>query len=106
MPEQYREKRGGAFTLSKADEAGYFLRARCGLCTIRRVYRPIDLVQLVGDVGILDIERSIRCEKCQQKDYMQIEFWYPTGRERDGLKVRRVAGIRMIRKVIWRDEEG
>jgi len=106
VPEQYRGKRVDAFTLSRADEAGYFVRARCGLCSIKRVYRPIDLVQLVGDVGMLDLERSIRCEKCQRKDYMQIEFWYPTGRERDGLKVRRVAGIRIIRKVIWRDEEG
>ena len=33
------------------------------------VYRPIALVQPVGEVGILELERSIRCEKCKQKDY-------------------------------------
>lgn len=106
VPEQHRDRRRDAFTLSRADETGYFLRARCELCSVRRVYHPRDLVQLVGDVSLFDIQRSIRCEKCGRKDHMQVEFWYPTGQERVGLRIRRLVEIRTIRKVIWRDEDG
>lgn len=106
MPEQYRDKRGSGFTLSRADQAGYFLRAQCSLCRVKRVYRPIDLVKLVGDIGMLEIERRIRCEKCREKRFMDVSFWYPTGAERAGLKIRRLVGIRTVRKAIWRDEEG
>lgn len=106
MPEQYRDKRGSGFTLSLADQAGYFLRAQCGLCCVKRVYRPIDLVELVGDIAMLEIEHRIRCEKCREKRFMHVSFWCPTGAERAGLKVRRLVGIRTIRKAIWRDEDG
>ena len=91
-------------TLSRAYEAGYYVRARCGLCNTKRVYDPSDLQQLAGDVDILELERRIRCDKCRKKEFMRVEFWYPTGQEKEGLRLRRLAGIKMVRRVIWRDD--
>ena len=50
------------------------------------------------------LRRQMRCEKCGKREFMNGEFWSPTGREWEGLIVRRLVGTRMIRKVIWRDE--
>ena len=46
----------------------------------------------------------MRCERCGKREYMDVEFWSPTGQEWEELIVRRLVGTRMIRKVIWRDE--
>lgn len=104
MPEQYREKRGSAFTLSRAHDTGYYVRARCALCSLKRIYAPLDLVQLVGDIALPQLERKIRCDKCGKREFMEVNFWSPAARELEGLIIRRVAGVRTVRKVIWRDE--
>ena len=105
MPERYRgTRREDAVTLSDAHELGYLVRASCHLCSIRRVYDPCDLRQLAGNVGIRSLERRMRCERCDETENMEVGLWYPTAQERVGLRIRRLAGVKMVRKIIWRDE--
>ena len=106
MPEQNGDNSRFPYTFSllAAYEQGRLVRARCQHCNITRVYDPGDLKQLVGNVGIEALRAKMRCEKCGKGEWMEVEFWSPTGREWDGLIIRRLVGTRMIRKVIWRDE--
>ena len=46
----------------------------------------------------------MRCESCGQKDYLVVAFHIPTTEERMSMRIRRLAGIRYVRKVIRQDE--
>jgi hypothetical protein len=48
--------------------------------------------------------KGMRCEKCRKADYLVAFAWNPTARELVGLSIRRLADIRMVRKVVWDDE--
>ena len=46
----------------------------------------------------------MRCESCGHKDYLVVAFHIPTTEERMAMRIRRLAGIRYVRKVIRQDE--
>jgi ribosomal protein S27AE len=102
MPEQPPPKRPSAWTLSKAHGAGQLVRVRCGHCNITRHYQPADLQQLAGDVPADGIR--MRCEKCGKSEWMRATFEALPAAERQAIRVRRLAEVRMVRKAIWRDE--
>jgi hypothetical protein len=77
----------------------------CGICCKKRWYLPDDLKKLIGDVEADDIPRHMRCEKGHAREYLQAEFQYLTAEERQAIRVRRLAEVRMVRRVIWTDEE-
>jgi hypothetical protein len=106
MPESNngKRKRGGVHPLSKAAEIGQLVRVTCAFCRIVRHYQPSDLQELIGDVDVDGIQGRMRCEKCGRRDYMAAVFLFPTARELAEIRVRRLVGIKMIRKVIWRDD--
>lgn len=97
-------KRGKTWTLANACELGQLVTIRCQYCRITRHYLPDDLRTLLGDVGIAEVERRVRCESCGLKDYLVVAFHIPTTEERMAMRIRRLAGIRYVRKVIWQDE--
>jgi hypothetical protein len=102
MPEQPPSKRPSAWTLSKAHRAGQLVRVRCGHCNIARHYVPADLQRLAGDLPAAAIK--MRCEKCGKSEWMRVSFENLPAAERQEIRVRRLAEVRLVRKVIWRDE--
>lgn len=105
MPESSgRPRRGVVWKLSNAHDVGQLVRIECGYCNIKRDYKPDDIQRLVGDVGVDDVPRQMRCEKCRRAENLRAVFWSPTGQELAGLRIRRLVDIKMVRKVIWRDE--
>jgi hypothetical protein len=89
-------------TLKKAHEARQTVRVNCQLCNIRRYYDPSDLEQLCGDIPVERVR--MRCNGCGKTDYIAVSLFIPGAEERQGIRIRRLAEIRMVRKVIWQDE--
>lgn len=101
MPEQY-QKGPSPWTLSKAVSGGEIVRVRCGHCNITRYYDPADLLKLVGDVWADAIR--MRCERCGKTEWIGASFELLPASERQRIRLRRLVEVRMVRKVIWRDE--
>jgi len=104
MPEKNRPPRyAERWTLSKAHDAGQLIRIRCYSCHARRLYRPSDLKELLGNRDRDSLTRGMRCEKCGNKE-LHCEFWSPTAAELQGQTVRRLVAIKILRRPVWRDE--
>jgi hypothetical protein len=102
MPEPSGKQRPSTWTLSKSHDASELVRAWCAHCNIRHHYYPAELRRLAGDVPAAAIR--MRCTKCGSTEWMRVTFECLTAAERQTIRVRRLVGIRMVRKVIWRDE--
>jgi hypothetical protein len=99
-----RKRYARGWTLSSAHDTGQLVRVYCGICCKKRWYLPNDLKQLIGDIEADEIPRHMRCEKCRQKELL-VEFQYLTAQERETIRIRRLAQVRMVRRVIWTDED-
>lgn len=82
---------------------GQLIRVRCVNCNITRHYLPGDLAKLVGDIPFWDIDRHMRCERCKRRD-LDVDILLPSASEGMKIRVRRLVGVRMVRRVIWRDD--
>lgn len=89
--------------LSTANDMGQFVLVTCGLCRLKRHYRPSDLGKLFGDLHVFKLQGKFRCEACDRKDYIRVEFKLLSAQEARGLIIRELVEIRTIRKPIWRD---
>lgn len=112
MPETYMRGlihpgvRGKMHTLAHAEEAGQLLKVRCGACSVTHFYRPGDLVQLFGEVTILDIEGQFRCSRCGSKSGIDLRYVLPTAAERMAMTVRHLVKVRSVRVPVWKDVRG
>jgi hypothetical protein len=88
-------------TLGQAHRAGQLARISCDYCRITRYFEPADLERLVGDVPFRALLEVMRCEKCGRRDYLDVVLLIPTAKERVGIRVRRLADVRYVRRVIW-----
>lgn len=105
MPERSRIPRAALeYTLYQMHHDGMLIRATCNWCNITRYFHCDDLARLVGNVDIERLQASMRCEKCNQRQYMYCKPCIPTAAERMKITVRRIAAIKYVRKVVWRDE--
>jgi hypothetical protein len=102
MPEPSGRQKPGAWTLSKAHGAGELVRVRCAHCNIVRHYHPADLQKLAGDLPAAAIR--MRCEKWGKTEWMRVSFENLPAAEWQAIRVRRLAAVKMVRKVIWQDE--
>jgi hypothetical protein len=93
------------FTLSEAAALGHVITARCGGCGRRRHYAPEDWQQLLGDVACAEVERQLSCSRCGTAEFLRVRFDRPPAGVRQAMKLRRIREIRMVRKVIWSDED-
>jgi hypothetical protein len=59
---------------------------------------------MLGDIGVVYIPAKMRCEKCGRRDYVEAIFFHPVGAEWHTLKIRRLVGVKLVRKVIWQDD--
>lgn len=104
MPEQYRPKRGlQPYLLSSADRQRALIQARCVGCTPPRWYAPADLMQLFGDIPVINLEGIMRCGTCRA--VMNIRSTIPTSAERQRIVLRRLDAVWWVRRVRWRDEK-
>ncbi|MER9190240.1 hypothetical protein [Mesorhizobium australicum] len=44
------------------------------------------------------------CRRCGKNEYMHAETQNPSARERQGIRVTRLAEIRTVRRIVWKDE--
>lgn len=100
-----RRKRGGEWKLSNAHEIGQLVLVRCGLCNVKRWYQPSDLREIFGDIEANLVGSRMSCDRCGKNEFINAETQSPSARERQGIRVRRLAEVRMVRKVVWRDED-
>lgn len=100
-----RRKRGSVWKLSNAHEVGQLVHVQCGLCSVKRWFQPGDLKEIFGDIEAELVGSKMSCERCGKHEFMHVETQNPTARERQGIRVRRLAEIRTVRRVVWKDED-
>ena len=101
MPEQHKPE---PWTLLAAHDRGELIRVQCHYCRLTRHFLPRDLQTLLGNVTIEQLERRMRCERCGKTDYLSASLFLPSATERNSLTVRRLASVRLVRQISWRDE--
>ena len=89
--------------LSAFEADGHIIRVTCTWCRRTHRYRPGDLMQLLGDVPFLYIEKQFRCSDCGKRDYMDARLEMPSAKERVGMRIRRLVEVRTVRQPIWED---
>ncbi|RWL92372.1 MAG: hypothetical protein EOR68_26560 [Mesorhizobium sp.] len=104
MPEPSSRSRRVVQTLSRAHEIGQLIRVRCINCNITHHYLPGDLLKLMGDIPFWDVERHMRCEGCKRREF-DVDILLPSAVQGVKIRVRRLVGVRMVRRVIWQDEK-
>jgi hypothetical protein len=104
MPEKNGYSRADmAFTLRHADEHNMLVRVTCQHCRITRRYLAKDLLTLCGPVGIHDIPRWFRCEKCDEKHWMVADWESLYGDAIGKVQVRRLVKVKYKRVPVWKD---
>jgi len=91
-------------TLGQAHRAGQLVKITCQFCRITRHFDPTDLERLLGDVPFSSALGSMRCEQCRRRDYLVGALTIPTAEERTRIKLRRLADVRYVRRVIWQND--
>lgn len=46
----------------------------------------------------------MRCDRCHKSEFVNALFVRLSGPERQSIRMRKLAEVRMVRKVIWQDE--
>lgn len=77
-----------------AHNAGQVARIRCGYCSIKRFYKPLELREVIGNVSIDQVRAKVRCEKCGRKESVDAELFHPVGQELVTIRFRRLVEIR------------
>lgn len=101
MPEPYRRPE---FPLSRLNEHLQLVRVRCAYCKREHVYRPDDLIQIFGDVDIDSLMRRMKCENGADHGSLDVKAFLPTGSDAVGLRIRRLAAIKIHRVPVWRED--
>ncbi|WP_202333687.1 hypothetical protein [Mesorhizobium sp. L-8-3] len=103
MPEPYWPKKG-EFPLSRLNEHMQLVRVRCAYCKRVNHYRPDDLIQIFGDVDVDSLILRMKCEGGTDHGILEVKAFIPTGSEAVGLRIRRLAAIKIKRVPVWRDD--
>ena len=88
--------------LSKAHDSGQFGSRNLRPLQCEALVYPADLQRLIGDIPADAIR--MRCERCKKTEWIRASFERPSAAERQAIKLRRLAEVRTVRKVVWRDE--
>lgn len=91
--------------LSDAHAWGHHIRVRCSACRITRFFLPEDMLTLFGDIEVHHVERKLHCDRCGGKDYVSATGVSLAANQKAGMTLRRLERIKMVRRVIWRDEK-
>ncbi len=104
MPEPYWPKEKNAYHLSDADRNRTIVRVRCRYCKRLAHYNPVDLVEIFGDIEVDDLMRRMTCEGGKNHGHLDVECISPSAADAVGIKIRRLAGIRLRRIPVWRED--
>ncbi|MBX5148496.1 hypothetical protein [Rhizobium lentis] len=102
MPEMNMSKKLSRWSLEEARQVGHVLVIRCGLCNITRRFLPDDILKLRKNTTLNRLK--FVCQECHKGSYIDVSVYYPSAADVGKLPVRRLAGLRDVRKPIWRDE--
>ncbi|BCH23526.1 hypothetical protein MesoLjLb_33110 [Mesorhizobium sp. L-8-3] len=80
------------------------VRVRCAYCKRVNHYRPDDLIQIFGDVDVDSLILRMKCEGGTDHGILEVKAFIPTGSEAVGLRIRRLAAIKIKRVPVWRDD--
>lgn len=69
------------------------------------VNQPSDLRAIFGDIDAELVGNKMSCERCGKNDFMHAETQNPSASERQDIRVRRLAEIRTVRRIVWKDED-
>lgn len=107
MPEPYWPKRKNSYTLSDAAKNGRYAKLRCRFCKTERFYLIDELRIAFGDIECDDVtyQGRWRCTTCNELDMIDFSIVSPSAAELQKIKLRRIARIEYIRRVLWRDGE-
>ncbi|UCI33815.1 hypothetical protein [Mesorhizobium sp. B4-1-4] len=87
-----------------AHNAGQVALVTCRYCNIKRYFKPAELREVFGNVSIEALRGKMTCQKCRRKEHIDAELLHLVGQEAVNVRYRRLAEIRFVRRVIWRDE--
>jgi hypothetical protein len=105
MPDMSPRRRKIIWLLSSADDAGQLVRVSCRSHDGGCYYEPTDLVQIFGDVDVNQLDRAMKCERCGQRDNIDVDVRLPSGMELDKIKVRRLVEIKIYKRPVWREQQ-
>lgn len=100
MPEPYRKH---VYLISEAEKHARYAAIWCRYCKKRRYFLLSELRQAFGDIdcdSVVD-HNNWRCTKCDGNGRIDIKIEDPPA---SGATVRRLVGIKMIRRPVWKDE--
>lgn len=92
------------YGLSDANRDGMLVKIKCHACCITHCYRPADLITICGDVQLAEIAGFFRCESCGSKVTLSADWLTALGGDLNGLRIRRLVGVRLVRVFDWEDE--
>lgn len=49
-------------------------------------------------------DRRMKCERCTTRDHLRVDIQKLVAADRQTIKLRCIASIRWVRRIIWRDE--
>lgn len=103
MPEPYWAKKA-AYPLSRANDNLQLVRVRCNYCKRQHIYQPTDLIQVYGDRDVDSLMQHMICDGGSSHGTQDVKAFNPMGKELIGLRIRRLAGIKVNRVPVWRDD--
>jgi|SRR6185312_13416945 len=108
MPEPYWPKKKGSYTLADAEKNARLAKIWCHYCKTERYFLLRDLRRLFGDIECDDVmlRQRWRCTNCGRTDTLNFDTEDPPAGKRQGMVIRRLVKIDIIRKPVWRDEKG
>jgi hypothetical protein len=102
MPEMNISKKLSRWSLEEARQVGHILVVQCGLCKITRHFLPDDILKLRKNTTLNRLR--FVCQECNKSAYIDVNVYCPSSWDVGKLPIRRLAGMRNVRKPIWRDE--
>ena len=104
MPEKnVLSRKEKAFGLAQADVHSMIVRITCQACRLTHRYLSRDLLLLCGDIGIHQIPRKFRCDKCKSKEWMAANWESNHGDQIGKLAIRRLVKVKYVRVPVWED---
>jgi hypothetical protein len=103
MPDRPPRRRKLIWLLSEAHASGQLVRVSCRRHDDARYYQPADLIQIFGGVDVNQLDRAMKCERCGQRDNIDVDVRLPSGMELDKIKVRRLVEIKIQKLPVWRE---
>lgn len=80
------------------------IRVQCYLCRKPpRLYRPVDLITLLGDREVDSLRRRLKCETCNDREFVEVEGVHLQAVEKQHAVVRHLLRIETHHRAVWEE---